>query len=109
MKSNTKVTLANSCLAQPHNAYNIYFILERLKLIHKMEGSWGTAAAQHHQQISHNLAGYDFLNLPDLPPPYQNLQLPLGWFVLGKKIKESTGRHMDVSILILMQSLLILC
>ena len=88
MKSNIKVTLANRRLAQPHNAYNIYFILERYKLIHEMEWSCGTGAVQHHPQISYDLAGYDFLTLPDLPPPYQNLQLPLGWFVPGKNSKR---------------------
>ena len=88
MKSNIKVTLANRRLAQPHNAYNIYFILERYKLIHEMEWSCGTGAVQHHPQISYDLAGYDFLTLPDLPPPHQNLQLPLGWFVPGKNSKR---------------------
>ena len=88
MKSNIKVTLANRRLAQPHNAYNIYFILERYKLIYEMEWSCGTGAVQHHPQISYDLAGYDFLTLPDLPPPYQNLQLPLGWFVPGKNSKR---------------------
>ena len=88
MKSNTKLTLANRRLAQPHNAYNIFFMLERYKLIHEMEGLCGTAAVQHHQQISYDLAGYDFLTLPDLPPRFQNLQLPLGWFVPGKNSKR---------------------
>jgi hypothetical protein len=85
-----KVTLANRRLAQPHNAYNIYFMLERYKLIHEMEGSCGTAAAQHHQQISYDLGGYDLLTLPDLPPRFQNLQLPLGWLVPGK---NSNRKH----------------
>ena len=71
MKSNIKVTLANRRLAQPHNAYNIYFMLERYKLIHDMEGSCGTAA--------YNLNGYDLLTLPVLPPGFQSLQLPLGF------------------------------
>jgi hypothetical protein len=88
MKSNIKVTLANRRLAQPHNAYNIYFMLERYKMIHEMEGLCGTAAVQHHHQISYDLSGYDLLTLPDLPPRFQNLQLPLGWFVPGKNSKR---------------------
>jgi len=88
MKPNTKVPLVNRRLVQPHNAYNIYFILERHKLIEEMEGLCGTAAVQHHRQISYNLTGYDFLTLPDLPPRFQNLQLPLGWFVPGKNSKR---------------------
>jgi hypothetical protein len=88
MKSNMKVTLANKRLAQPHNAYNIYFMLERYMLIHEMEGLGRTAAAEHHQQISYDLGGYDLLTLPDLPPQFQNLQLPVGWFVPGKNSKR---------------------
>jgi len=44
MKSNMETTLVNRRLFRPHNAYNIYFILERSRLIHEMEGSSGTAA-----------------------------------------------------------------
>jgi hypothetical protein len=88
MKSNMKVTLANRRMTKPHNAYNIYFMLERQKLIHEMGGLCGKAAVHHHQHISHDLPRYDSLTLPDLPPPYQNLHLPLGWFVPGKYFKQ---------------------
>ena len=88
MKSNMKVSLANKRLPQPHNAYNIYFMLERYQLIHEMEGLRGKAAVQNPQQISYDLAGYDFLPLPDLPPRFQNLELPPGWFVPGKNSKR---------------------
>ena len=88
MKSNMKVTLANRRLPQPHNSYNIYFMLERYRLIHEMEGLRGTAAVQNHQQISYDLAGYDILPLPDLPTRFQNLELPPGWFVPGKNSKR---------------------
>jgi hypothetical protein len=109
MKSDTKVTLANRRLAQPHNAYNIYFMLERYKLIHDMEGSCGTAA--------YDLNGYDLLTLPDLPPGFQNLQLPLGWFVPGKNSKrkhnKTHGRELfytgDVFALSLWSALLTEC
>ena len=83
-----KVSLANKRLPQPHNAYNIYFMLERYQLIHEMEGLRGKAAVQNPQQISYDLAGYDFLPLPDLPPRFQNLELPPGWFVPGKNSKR---------------------
>ena len=82
------LTLPSMRLFQPHNAYNIYFMLERYQLIHEMEGLCGIAAVQNHQQISYDLAGYDFLPLPDLPPRFQKLQLPLGWFVPGKNSKR---------------------
>ena len=85
MKSNKEVTLVNRRLFWAHNAYNIYLIVERSRLIHEMEGSSGTAAVQNHQ---YDLAGYDLLPLPDLPPRFQKLQLPLGWFVPGKNSKR---------------------
>jgi hypothetical protein len=102
MKSNMKVTLDNRRMTQPHNANNIYFMLERQKLIHEMGGLCGKAAVQHHQQISHDLARYESLTLPDLPPPYLNLHLLLKWSVPEKNSKQSTQKHMDVSNFILM-------
>ena len=48
-------------------------------------------AVNQHQQLGYDLAGYDFLTLPDLPPRYQNLQMPEGWFVPGKNSKQ---KHM---------------
>jgi len=88
MKSNMKVTLTNKHLPQPPNTYSIYFMLERYQLIHKMEGLCGIADVQNHQRISYDLAGYDILSLPDLPTRFQNLELPLGWFVPGKNSKR---------------------
>ena len=40
------------------------------------------------QQKSYDLAGYESLVLPDLPPHYQHLQLPMGWLVPGKNSKR---------------------
>ena len=74
-------------LARPHNCYNIYFILEREKLIRaRKDSSVGTAAASAKKKTNapFDLAGYDFLTLPDLPPRYQGLTLDHGWYVPGK-------------------------
>ena len=113
MKPTKKITLVNRRLVQPLNAYNIYFMLERHKLVDEMEGLCGTAAVQHHRQISYDLAGYDFLTLPlpDLPPRYQNLQLPLGWFVPGKNSKRKHRKthgceYFDINAAIFAHSLL---
>jgi hypothetical protein len=92
MKPNMTATSATMRLAQPHNAYNIFFMLERQRLIHEMEKSCGTAAVDKHQQLSYDLAGYDFLTLPDFPLRYQNLQMPEGWFVPGKNSKRKHVR-----------------
>ena len=88
MKPNMKATIT---LAQPHNAYNIFFMLERQRLIHEMERLCGTVAVDQHQQLQYDLSGYDFLTLPDFPPRYQNLQMCKGWFVPGKNSKQ---KHM---------------
>ena len=84
-------------LHKPHNAYNIYFILERQRLIcakgliDALEGSRGTETIKMHHQSSSDLAGYDSLSLPDLPdlpPRFEHLQLPRGWYVPGKNTKR---------------------
>ena len=72
--------------AQPHNAYNIFFILERKRLIYELEGS----VVDNHQQMSYDLDGYENLCLPNLPPKFQHLHLPPGWFVPGK---NSNRKH----------------
>jgi hypothetical protein len=65
-----------------NNFYNIFFILERQKLIQEKEGWCGTTAVE---QRPRDLAGYECLSLPDLPPRFQDLQLPQGWFVSAGK------------------------
>ena len=83
-------TPSNKRICQPLNVYNIYFILERQRLFQEMKGSGETAA--DHDELPRDLAGYDFLSLPDLPPRYQELQLPHGWFVPGKNSKRKHVR-----------------
>jgi hypothetical protein len=80
---------------RPHNAYNIYFMLERLRLINEkglvdksLEGSSGTEITKHPQSLFDLVAGYDFLSLPNLPPRFEHLQLPEGWYVPGKNAKR---------------------
>ena len=74
--------------AQPHNAYNIFFILERKRLIYELEGS----VVDNHQQMSYDLDGYENLCLPHLPPKFQHLHLPPGWFVPGKNSKRKHAK-----------------
>ena len=89
LHSNLCISNAMKRRAQPHNAYNIFFILERKRLIHEMEGSCGAAVVDHHPQLPYNLDGYDIC-LPDRPPRFQHLKLPQGWFVPGK---NSNRKH----------------
>jgi len=74
--------------AQPHNAYNIFFILERKRLIYELEGS----VVDNNQQMSYDLDGYENLCLPNLPPKFQHLHLPPGWFVPGKNSKRKHAK-----------------
>jgi DNA phosphorothioation-dependent restriction protein DptG len=78
--------LENIYLGRPHDACSIYFILEKERIANELsaKGSSVKKADEHQQQLSFDLAGYDFLSLPDPPTQYRNLQLPHGWFVRGK-------------------------
>ena len=76
-----------------HNAYRVFFILERQRLLNEMNddngmSSSGAAPAAVVQQPSYDLSGYESLVLPNLPTRYQHLQMPRGWFVPGKNSKR---------------------
>jgi hypothetical protein len=73
-------------LAQPHNVYNIFFMLERQRLLVDQM----TTTDEKLQQLdalsnkSFHLGGYDGVTLPKLPPRYEHIDMPHGWFVPGK-------------------------
>ena len=73
---------------QPSNVYNVFFTLERLRLIDAMANASSSESEANQLQKSYDLDGYESLALPDLPPRYQHLQLPMGWFVPGKNSKR---------------------
>mmetsp|Transcript_39095 Transcript_39095/g.94099 ORF Transcript_39095/g.94099 Transcript_39095/m.94099 type:complete len:616 (-) Transcript_39095:397-2244(-) len=89
---------AKKSLAQPHNCYNIFFILERQMLIHAMKGSSdgdGTPARVSDEKkiassvdVDVDLNGYDSLSLPELPQRYKGLTLENGWYIPGKNAKR---------------------
>lgn len=89
----------NKRLSQPHHAYNVFFTLERLRLIDKKTTVDATSGkvvqTPSQQQISYDLDGYESLALPDLPPRYQHLQLPMGWFVPGKNSKRKHSKSKE--------------
>ena len=97
-------------IRQPLNVYNIFFILERARLLsQEVDGSGETATVQKHHDLSRDLAGYDHLGLPDLPPRFQELQMSPGWFVSGKNSKRKHVKSHGCELLILMPLLLVLC
>jgi hypothetical protein len=73
----------------PHNAYNVFFKLERFRIVDMMMDASSSESESNEQHKSYDLDGYESLVLPDLPPRYQHLQLPMGWwFVPGKNSKR---------------------
>jgi hypothetical protein len=64
--------------------------MERLRLIDTMvDTSASSGKVENNEfQKSYDLDGYESLSLPNLPPRYQHLHLPMGWFVPGKNSKR---------------------
>ena len=75
-------------LSRSYSSYNIFFILERFRLLER--NGW----IDHQIQQSHMLTGYEDLELPPLPPKYKHLEttLPNGWYMPGKK-KQTKRKH----------------
>ncbi len=101
-------------LHKPYNSYNIFFTLERTLLVEARRGG-GDAAFVNRLPSSpkHSLpitvvatpTGYDFIDLPPLPPRYRHLKLllPPNWYVPGKnklvkrKHSKTHGREYPMS------------
>lgn len=90
-------------LARPYNVYNIFFILERARLIQQASvcvqaANIFTPAIQ--SPPSSDCSGYELLYLPELPPRYHDLQLPPNWYVPGKNAKRkhvaTNGRELNL-------------
>jgi hypothetical protein len=77
----------------PHNAYNVFFTLERLRIVDMMMDASSSESETNQLQKSYDLDGYESLVLPDLPQRYHHLQLPLGWFVPGKNSKRKHTKN----------------
>jgi len=88
-------------LARPCNVYNIFFILERARIIQQFCSGKDAPAIQL-SPSSINFFGYEQLSLPDLPPRYCDLILPPDWFVPGKNAKRkhvaTNGRECKLEI-----------
>jgi len=88
-------------LHKPYNSYNLYFTLERTLLVEARQQSQvddaNSASTRSHIPSFPNPSpsaptaaaapnGYDFIDIPPLPPRYQHLKkrLPTNWYVPGK-------------------------
>ncbi len=98
MNRTSKDTRPPLRLAQPLNAYNIYYVLERQRLIDEIKlRMWDPDAVKEELYGLFSLydlsgSGYDCLSLPDFPPRFINLQMPLGWYVPGRNSKRKHVR-----------------
>jgi hypothetical protein len=86
-------------LAQPHNVYNIFFMLERQRLLvdqmttdEKLQPQLDALSNK-----SFHLGGYDGITLPKLPPRYEHIDMPHGWFVPGKNSKRKHVKSHETS------------
>ena len=91
MDKATKNHTKQQSLARPYNVYNIFFILERARLVRACEhaANGKTAPAKQLPTSSVDFSRYDLLCLPDLPPRYNGLVLPPDWYVPGKNAKRN--------------------
>ncbi len=103
------VTLSNKHVHRQHNVYNIFYMLERQRLIQELNEMCEISAANQNQQQSNDRAGYDLHGLPDLPSRYQHVHMPQGWYVPGKNSKRKHVKSHGCESLILMTLLLVLC
>jgi hypothetical protein len=84
--NNNSPTTTMPYLTRPHNSYNVFFILERQRLL----VSQLTTVEKLHQlgssisKKSFDLGGYEGVTIPKLPPRYEHIDMPHGWFVPGK-------------------------
>jgi len=98
-----KDTTSKSSVVRPYNSYNIYFTLERFRLLMSKKKDLPNAAVLLNakdylppSKISFN--GYDGITMPPLPPRYEHLEsvLPANWYAPGKHIhakRKHTATH----------------
>ena len=69
---------------RPYNVYNIFFLLERARLLQE-------ASVEDAKRTTTNFLSHPDvypLSLPELPPRYHGLNLPSGWYMPWTKAKR---------------------
>ncbi|EJK62186.1 hypothetical protein THAOC_17213 [Thalassiosira oceanica] len=81
---------------RPLNRFNLFFILERERLLMQMNDQGDNPAEKATEKASELppgiATGYEGLKMPELPPRFKDLTLPDDWFVPGKR-KLVKRRH----------------
>jgi len=84
---------AKKTFARPHNCYNVFFLLEREQLLQSRPAYNPVTAAAAHSPVP-DVAGYGYLEMPDLPTRYKGLVLPPGWYVPGRnRVRKHVKSH----------------
>ena len=80
--TNKKQTTKSKKNPRPYNRYNIYFILERERLILAKGGTtkWSSPSSSKDAMVPIN-EGYKNMELPHLPMRFVHLTVPDGWCV----------------------------
>jgi hypothetical protein len=98
-----RIVVKPQSLARPYNVYNIFFILERARLIEEVCTQGSNVKSRQPSSSPVDFFGYDLLCLPDLPPRYRFLDLPPDWYVPGKNAKRkhvaTNGREFRLELL----------
>ena len=84
---------AKKTFARPHNCYNVFFLLERERLLQSRPAYNPVTAAAAHSPVP-DVAGYGYLEMPDFPTRYKGLVLPPGWYVPGRnRVRKHVKSH----------------
>ena len=86
-KDLTNQTDAPRPFRRPYNRYNLYFILERERLI-QMRG--GHTTRRHETSLADS---YFRVELPPFPPRYRNIFIPENWYFPVKKNQKRLHRR----------------
>jgi hypothetical protein len=65
---------------KPYNCYNIFYILERERFLQSNSNNKRKTVPPPSDFIT----GYELLDMPALPPRYENLDLPSDWYMPGE-------------------------
>lgn len=95
MESATKKAINSAKEPRPYNRYNIYFILERERLVVSLGGEtkWTKMRDDPGAKPDPVKPGYEDLNLPPLPGRFSHLFVPEGWCVSGPKKRKHRKMH----------------
>lgn len=84
-------------LIKPYNSYNLFFILERARILEEKKAGSIASSAKMMVRFSASQAvatGYEFLDIPPLPPRYRHLEktLAANWYDPGRN-KLAKRKH----------------